>query len=833
MLRVAQHIMRCANITRFAPCATSHLFHPIRHCVSSSSTPPIASLLSSSSIRTHLELDTNVATTEGRSWITIVPQHISQHPRSISRQLRVEGKYREAHAVLRKAGFPLTRHQDDLIEFLSVLLKTDEFNAPCDRLHAMVEAIWKAPIQKPKKAFNLLLSACFQEASRVSGNSSFKREVTIKTAEMVWHELSHYSSGPDHRAIALMYQICGECNDLPLARQIRDQCDQPTLNRIRAEPQNEHVTAAYIFCLGKCRKPYEAEALFFSESGQALHTSSIVLSALFRAYLASNRVSKAESMIPMHGTSFLNIQSCNAFIKQCSSLRLFDRAMNFLDRMERTAQTSFPPPTARTYNLLLRGLSSAGVSNDSLITGRALQVVDKMKAQGIKPTIATYNTLIRNFVQRGKLGDAMYLFSAVAEPNRQTFNHLMQGAARNRDLRTADHLLALLKKQGEPPTYGLCKSYLRTVAQFAGVEEAFSRARNFSKLFRDMLVLGDVGAEESLRMALISACGKAGDLKAAFRALSFNLSNERPVPGSSAALFVGTVLMQACLDCGKPGQALEVFDTLRSTRLELNFEVYEGLIYGLSAYIRDHNDEGTDSPLGQANFNQEVYDNCDQGSNMTTKDCPDTWSDVTIEFARTEAGDANANEIFKVTLMLLREMHERGIARSNRTASFVYNTLVAAAASLNEFDLAMEIFRRMTRHSNAKVLYVSAEHMRELIEVGIGHTSTNERIWSELDGCDHLPPANVNTYNSMIAAAQQCGRIDEALMIFERMETDRETEPDAATLILLADIGLSNDATFSVAQAVLKVLDRSSVAPRLARKRVRLRQKVLALRWAG
>lgn len=833
MLSVALSIARCA------PRATPRLLRTVRHCVTHTTTaskpplvvPPLAS--------THPQLDADMTMTEGPSWITIVPQHISRLPRDRSRCLRMAGKFREAHTVLRKAGIPLTHHEDDLMELLCVLLKTDEFTSPRDRLCAMIDALWAAPIRKPKKAFGVLLTACIREASQISDNSSFKREVILKTANTVWSELSLYSSGPDDRAISLMYQICGECKDLELARRIRDQVGQPVLTDTPTN-HNETVTAAYLLCLGKCGEAFEAEQLFLSESNSPMRTSNVVLTSLFQAYLASNRISKAESLISMYGSSFLNIQCCNAFVKQCSSLRLFDTAMDFLDRMERTQETSFPPPTARTYNLLLRGLSSSGLCTDVFFMGKILAVVDKMKHYGIEPTTVTFNTLIRSFVTRGMLENALELFSTMAQPNRITFNHLMQGAADKQDLKTANRLLSLMKNLREPPTYGLCKSYLKTVAHVMGIEEAFLRTRDLLGMFGNILILGDVDGKEVLRMALINACGKAGDINAAFRAISMTLGDDRNTyPGSSAPLFVGTVLMQACLDCQKPGQALEVFQSLRSSQLQLNFEVYESLIYGLSTHVRDHIDANLNSGYVGGS---EAYDDENEDPEVVRRkgqlsdEERSGNKDEGIKFQSalsTEAGELDAEGIFSMAMELLREMHRSGIAREYRTASYMYNILIAAAASLDRFDLAMEIFRRMTRHSNAKVLYVSGKDMQELIEVGIGSKSKRVREWALLNGCDKLPPATVNTYNSMIAAAWRCRRIEEAMVIYERMQTDRETEPDAATLNLLADIGLCGDASFEVVQTILKVLDRSTLSPRVAKKRVRIRQMVLALRWAG
>lgn len=99
----------------------------------------------------------------------------------------------------------------------------------------------------------------------------------------------------------------------------------------------------------------EAENDLYKQPNRSLRTSESVLAALFQAYLASNKIANVESLIAMHGSTFLDVHSCGAFIMQCASLRLYDTTPVFLDRMEHADETGFPRPQAKTYNILLRG----------------------------------------------------------------------------------------------------------------------------------------------------------------------------------------------------------------------------------------------------------------------------------------------------------------------------------------------------------------------------------------------------------------------------------------------------------------------------------------------
>lgn len=773
-------------------------------------------------------LDDDMTTKQGPSWVTIVPQHVSQHPRAISQKLRQEGKYRAAHSVLRNAGFPLTHNEPDLIELLLVLLNTDEFVSPRDRLHTMTQALWSAPIRKPKRAFGILLLACARAANQISDNSYIKRHVIVDTARTVWRELLAFESGPDSRSIALMYQICGDCKEFELAQTVRRSVNDPALeDRISSKAvSSEEALAAYILCLGKCGRSNEAERVFFSAPHRTLRNSRDVLSALFRAHVASNKVSKAESLISMHGSHFLAIECCNAFVKQCSSLRMFEAALDFLNRMERHDVTGFPKPTPRTYNLLLRGLSKVAAMADEYAMDQALGIVDRMQKQGLHPTNDTHNLLLRSFVFRNRVDEAVQLYRKIPTPDRITYTHMMQGAERAGDLELAEEVFERLKSSGEGPSYGFCKAYLLAIAREAGINEAFSRASVLVQTFRDVLLFGDVGREEAVRMALIYACGKVGDLEAAFQALETPFAANAEDRGALAPLYVATVLMQACLECRSHGQALEVFESLKHVGLQPNFEVYESLIHSLCSYVRDRTVKSHRNSYEQSKHDGTHF------SHDTAEELFNDEHDERLEDQEPFTGEHSdvSSEVFSVTLRLLREMHASRSARMVRKASYVYNSLIVAAACVGDFELAMEIFHRMTRHNDTRLLYVSLGDPKTR-DMRTRASSSDE--WSELEGCNDLPPATVNTYNSMIMAAWRCGKPKEGLLIYERMLTDRETEPNGATMNLLADIGLESRAAPDILQAILKALDQTQLPERVAKKRVLLRQKMLALRWGG
>lgn len=835
---------------------------------SSSSAPPTPPDENISRLRGYMTLE------EGKSWVTMLPHR--NPPKSLSdlrsraRKLRLSGHVRAAHTLFRNAGAHMSRDSADLLEYLLVLLKTDEFKRPRERLQFMMSTLRESPAYKPKAAYNIMLTACAKEAALVSDNSSVKRDGILKTAHVVWNELLQGGKAPDPKNVALMYRVLGHCKDLDAARRIREHVNDPVLyDKVASRREGQHsgnvpslkkstkdATAAYILCLGECGRALEAEQLYFSPRSDHLRTSDRVLRALFLAYVAANRISKAESLIAMHGSTFLSVQSCNAFIKKCASLRMHETALNFTDRMSRSQATGFPQPNARTYNLLLRGLSAGtGAEDRDVAADRALAVVEKMKMQGIRPTTVTYNTLIRSFVLRDQVHEAFDLYRGMEAPNRITFSHLMQGAANIGDLELANTVFASLVKVEERPNYGFCKSYLEVVAKVNGAKAAFSEAKRISKRLGEVLVFDDVSSQEVIRMALISACGKIGNLTAAFDALRLELEQSDTNNGELAPLYVATVLMQVCLECNAPGRALEVFYSLKAANLKPNFEVYESLIFGLCSFVRSegvqdglqsggdypeedgfsgHHDEAPRERSNKMGFR--VEQSVDQKSFGSRQN--DTW--------RNEAtlGDFCRQEALQVAVEVLCEMHINGQGRAMRQAAYVYNSLIAAAAELGDFELALQVFNKMSVQNNRGVVYFSASHEKAEWPtrlIGGGRSSNRQEGLAALASTGifesgfEFPAATVGTYNSVMDAARRCGEPWFAFEVFEMMQTSRITEPNTATLSLLADVALSESELVGVEglTQVLKELDHVQILPKeVAKKRVRLRQKLLALRWS-
>jgi pentatricopeptide repeat protein len=728
---------------------------------------------------------------------------------------------------------------------------------------------------------------------------------------------------PDSRTVALVLRVCKVNRDLPFAREVV----QTYLGR-RYGPLGVDAAAAYITCLGACARSAEAEIFVRTSAHCAqFRTRAIILASLFRAFLASDRIADAEALIVEQQRSrkaaglpddnalaFLDTKLCNAFVDRCSALRLSSSAVAFVDRMQ--ADDAWPRPDAQTYNLLIKALCApAGNEDASIAADRALVVVNHMIAADIAPTTFTYNTLIRNLADQGRLDQALDLYFTMSTPDHLTFSHLMHGAAKAGNIRVA-HKLEGDMREALPdvyPNYNYCKNLLEVTAQCIGVEQAFEVAKDMAVVYAEALrSFRDVGGREAVRMALIHACGVTGDLNRAFQALRLDLPGPADEPvGDLAPLYLATALMQVCLDCHSLGQALEVFYSIKRAGLVPNAEVYEKLVYGLvsvkagggsagipvppenrlgailqeDCYIDDHiqingshaeNVSHLDEMKGREDgiVRRTATDNTTsmQGTTCSNDETRNHRAKLELHHVSGSAREVydkghDEHELDRerrqssgvdLALALLSEMHENGTARTSRHAAYVYNTLIAAVAGHGDLDVAAQLFMKLCRHNNPRVVYLVncrtmkcsgmfksafAGEIETRFRQGQSHSELTESLIRFRDISNlgvlstglRFPAATTGTYNSMINAARVCRRPDLAFEVYIAMEGDRINEPGLATLSLLTDIALEYGDIVPVSTLqllLLKLDDIAILTPDLKRKRGGLRKLIVSLRWA-
>lgn len=745
-------------------------------------------------------------------------------------------------------------------------------------LDEMLYVVQHSPAPRNRSVYNLLLNECAMLSARIerSANVLRARDTYLHIASRIWAEMIRDTDAridrsttpdqgvkprstctPDTVTVLFMYRICGSCRGLDLARDVFRFAQSHHLQREGSVQRNSHtrplhgssnasaqadalmVAAAYLVCLGKCGRSGEAEALLYTSEYRSYREHPVIVEALFRSHLASQRVERADALIERHGASFLTLPMCNMYLAECSRMSLRHSSIALVNRMEKDANV--PSPNEQTYELLVSGLCSSQRGEDAKIgLKQAFEVVNDMADRDLIPTTRTYNVLIRNLVSQGQVEMALQVYGRMSNPDHLTASHLMRGAALTADSQLAHRLKAEMKESSLYPNYRFCKYYLEAIARAEGSQAALRDAQEMSVEYEQALqTFRDVGPREAVRMALIHAFGSSRDLPAAFEALRLPLHGSEDKVGARAPLYIATSLMQACIDCEEYGQAIEVFHSMKRAQLSLNSDVYERLIYGLASA----RDDGTPKTLpeqhvrpfvdvSEAIVHEVAAGAYDELLASDSGDGDDTLSVSKVD-EQSRTASARLTYALDIALSLLHEMHTAGVARVSRPVASVYNALITAAGQVGDLTLALQLFMKMTPHHNVGIVYVANNADAEY------NTAHSGKRYSELFVADsrfEFPSATTTTYNAMMHAAHVCDRPSLAFKLFDQMVVDRMCEPGTNSLSILADVALLRPDAVEArdVQRLLKALDGLRFMPdNLRTKHAAIRKLLLNMRWSG
>ncbi|CAD5312253.1 unnamed protein product [Arabidopsis thaliana] len=106
-------------------------------------------------------------------------------------------------------------------------------------------------------------------------------------------------------------------------------------------------------------------------------------------------------------------------------------------------------PVLITYNTVIDGLAKAGK------TGKAIKLLDEMRAKDLKPDTITYSSLVGGLSREGKVDEAIKFFHEFERmgirPNAVTFNSIMLGLCKSRQTDRAIDFLVFMINRGCKP----------------------------------------------------------------------------------------------------------------------------------------------------------------------------------------------------------------------------------------------------------------------------------------------------------------------------------------------------------------------------------------------
>ncbi|KAL3683441.1 hypothetical protein R1sor_001463 [Riccia sorocarpa] len=189
------------------------------------------------------------------------------------------------------------------------------------------------------------------------------------------------------------------------------------------------------------------------------------------------------------------------------------------------------------YNTLLNGWCSAGKLDE------AKAVLKEMRTRKFQLTTSTYNTLIKGLGLAGRPAEAMKVLEQMtlkdtAEPNRQTYNILINAWAQVKDIEQARRVLQLMRNAGLSPDV---VTYNSLAKAYAELERSFEAEQVINEM-KDVYIR----------------------------------PNERTY---------GIVINSYC-ETGRPEEGLALLDRMRMDGIRCNLPIYNILIKGFAQLYR-------------------------------------------------------------------------------------------------------------------------------------------------------------------------------------------------------------------------------------------------------
>ncbi|KAK4531292.1 hypothetical protein CCYA_CCYA07G2149 [Cyanidiococcus yangmingshanensis] len=244
-----------------------------------------------------------------------------------------------------------------------------------------------------------------------------------------------------------------------------------------------------------------------------------------------------------------SLRTYNAVMNACIAAGDVDKAHEVFGEMVDIYKIA---PNEVSYNILLKSHARRG-------RVEAMQLVlDQMREAGCEPTLVTYTTLLKGYVNAGELRKAEELLNDILykkrmRPDGHLFNCLLEGYVRLNDWRKALKLADVMRQHGLMPD-SYTNTLLVKVCVLVGRIDLAEKI--VERIGRPLPV--------QIYSMMISGYGASGRLWSALR-----LAKEMRSDGISENIRTVSAQMSACLQAREPALALSVF--LRVMREDPSF----------------------------------------------------------------------------------------------------------------------------------------------------------------------------------------------------------------------------------------------------------------------
>eukprot|EP00977_Amphora_coffeiformis_P012172 scaffold2997_cov182-Amphora_coffeaeformis.AAC.2 len=434
----------------------------------------------------------------------------------------------------------------------------------------------------------------------------------------------------------------------------------------------------------------------------------------------------------------------------------YEKALELFDRMQNDWNVQ---PNVHSYTPAIQACAKLGK------LAQALDLLERMKAQGIKPNIHCYSILITACRQQpGQCTKALELLKEMEQeqhlqPTGYNYDDAIRACGKEGRVEEALDLLDRIQKEGFNPSVFTYAAALDACAKSGRVQEAL-------KVWGDMKEKGGVRPNEYCYSAVISACGKGGDSAKAL-ALLDEMEQEGGIQPND---FVFSAAMSACAKAGRVQNALDLWGEMKKRGFKPHHISYNALI---TACGNSREWERVFKILNEMRQQGVRTDVVTYASAMSAcvkagrlEETLELWKMMkqeaippnVVAYSMLITAHGSRGE-WKNALEVFEEMKEMGVAPNQMT----YNSLITACGNGGRFDKAMEMLTEMEQMGIRPDVVTCNAMMAACAKMGEAEKAIDLLTGMSESG---LLPDEIS-YSTALIACFDVGRYKDAIQLVE------------------------------------------------------------------
>merc|ERR1719160_1781200 len=596
-----------------------------------------------------------------------------------------------------------------------------------------------------------------------------------------WDGLLAGGHAPTDAFCVQVITLCSEGRNIPLVEHI--------LAAIRAAGRSTlAVYSAVMRVYAQARLYHKACDLFPTLLEDGVEPDNVMYGSMIKAAVECGRLDFSRELLRQSGT--LDIQNYMSLFRACGRERKVGKALELLQELEEgnvgidttayncvldvcvkcgdagAVRRLFAKMKATgfvdviSFNTLLKDMNAASIQNTD-------EVLDDMKALGLSPNQITYNSLVNACVSRGDTSLAWKYVSLMKLDgiplDNFTCSIMMKGLKHSTNREDVDQTLNLIEQSAVVPDEVLVNTLLEACIRLKDVGRLTSALRAFRsqgtvpsehayatvlKAYGHARALPDVMATwsdmldrkvrptEATFAAMVDACVANGAMDEAIRVFA---EMKTTIPDFATPASTYHTLIRVLVQRKQQGKAMEIYEDMRESKVQPNLATFNALI---DVCARNGNVE----KAGQL-----FRDMCTLGVT------PDVITYSTVIKGYCIQGD------LEQALQLFSLMRKRGVMPD----AVLFNSILDGAARKQMTSLVEQVFSDMESSGVAPGNFT--------LSILVKMYGKNHDIETAISYFDTLPQRygfepNAQVYTCMMGAFASCGRVAQALEIFDKIQ---------------------------------------------------------------